>query len=276
MTDLTTAQLSALMDSIRNVDNHADALKFVKQIDALKVALESVDSFFNESVKYAMLEVEALLRVIELGGVYGLRAPHKATAEWLSKLSEAERTQYIERCKDGITIDEIYQKDVAYPTKIEKKLRDVKFHEEYLLRELKEKGVANLKNYASCISSALYGVQDINQNDLVDGARNRLLKAGAVGIGHNSGIYVLPEKASKSEILDAILCRYKSIYSDLSAVRQLTNTCRIHPTFGELQSYATSNRIELDDYNYDYDLIRFMESIGVFRIAKEDGEHDSD
>ena len=264
MEALTTPNFSPLIEAVRNAKDADKAVQLVKQIDALKVALESVYRFRAESIKYAVLECEALLRVVELGGVADLRAPHRKTAEWLATLTRDELNEYVAKCHNGITIDEIYKYEVELKQKTDRALKTIKSFEEDTLKNLKETGIANLKDFSNAVRSNLRGVYGLNANDLIDGARNRLLKAGAVGVGHDSGIYVIPKKANETEIHSAICCRYNSIAADIAAVRALANACGIRPTFEEITKLAHEEYMVLDEYSYDTQLIGFMETIGVF------------
>lgn len=270
MNDLTTPNFSPLIEAVRNAKDADKAIQLVKQIDALKVALESVYRFREESIKFAVLECEALLRVVELGGIADLRAPHRKTAEWLATLSREELSEYVAKCRNGITIDEIYKYEIGLKEKTDKALKAIKSFEEDTIKELKEHGITNLKDFSNAVRSNIRGVYGINANDLIDGARNRLLKAGAVGVGHDSGIYVIPRKANENEIHSAICCRYNSIAADIAAVRSLANACGIRPTFDELTQLAHDEYLVLDEYAFDAQLIGFMETIGVLAKRTEE------
>ena len=266
---LASADITALLETVRSTQDRQSAIKLVQQIDALKLALESVERFREESIKYAILEAEALIRVVELKGIDSLKAPHKKTAQWLSSLSADERSTFISKCTDGITIDEIFKRDVAPKMKLENKIDELQEGEKRLINTLEKVGVVNLNSYSSWVSGVLYGVPQITQNDIIDGARKRLRQHGAVGIGHDSGIYVLPQRASREEVVSAVLLRYKSIAADIAALKRLTMVSNIRPTHGEVKLSATSQYIHTDDYFDDAELIDFMVTAGVFSPPME-------
>ena len=262
--DLTSNGFEAMLASVKTAESADKAISLVRQIDALKVALESVYRFREESIKYAVLEANALLRVVELGGVSDLRAPHKKTAEWLRTLTAQELDHYISKCANGITIDEIFKYEIELKNKTDRALKSIKASEERFLAELEENGMADLKAFSGVVRQELRGVYGVNPNDLIDGTRNRMLKAGAVGVGHNSGIYVIPKRAKSDDVFSAICVRYQSIAADIAAVRALANTCGKRPSFEEIANIAREEDVMLDEYCYDAQIIGFMETIGVF------------
>ena len=95
MGGLDKSEISSLLEQIRHTDELEKLSGFIKQVDALKAALECVGTFRTQSVKYAQLEAETLIRIVTLGGLNNLRGWHKKTAEWLHSLSSEERTKYI-------------------------------------------------------------------------------------------------------------------------------------------------------------------------------------
>ena len=90
MADIITSDFGNTLERIRDTEDLSVALAMLKQVKLLKDALEAADRFKELSTKYAVLNAEALLRVIELGGASKLRGNARYTAEWLATLSAEE------------------------------------------------------------------------------------------------------------------------------------------------------------------------------------------
>lgn len=225
MADLMTQDMARLIDVIHNTDDVKQLVAIVKQIDALKVALESVDAFHAQSVKYARLEADALLRVCELGGVKKLPQKHRKTAEWLMSLSDDERDKQINRCSEGLTIDAIYRKEVLPLIKLADAYESVRFEKEYGRMQLTEHGIYDAAPVYAEIDSSF---PEDTAHDIKEGVRNSFLKHGAVGCG--DGLFVMPD-SGRQEISDALRIRARSIVADLYKMHSIADARgeKIHP-----------------------------------------------
>lgn len=210
------------IDGIKNVE---DIVSYIKRIDALKAALESVDRFHEQSVKYAKLEAYTLIRAVELGGAKRIPTKHRKTAEWLFSLSESERERYIAMCADGMTIDNIYKREVGDDLRLQQGVEVARTEEKNILDELKEIGITNVQNRFDAIRTF---VPDKRlAEDMIDGVRNRMRKAGAVGVGGCTGLYVIPEKADKEAVKKAIIMRYESAMDDMENIVHIAHTAKV-------------------------------------------------
>ena len=218
---IATSSLATLLSEIKNMTWLDELLKMLKQIDALKVALDAADTFFSQSVLYAKLEADALVRVCELGGLGKLRGTRRNAAEWLWKMDEQERQKTISLCEDGITIENIYKREVGDEIKTKKCLEQAEYERGWLLDSIKETGICDLKPFANRVRESFKFDKRNIAEDIIDGTRNRLRKLGAVGIGEDSGIYVLPTADNKDEVKKAILLRYDSIANDLRNIAEI-------------------------------------------------------
>lgn len=233
-TTLVPTSIPDMLEHIKEIESPREILALIKKIDALKVALEAVDTFHSQSIMYAKLEANALIRAVELGGMTQLRGPHRKTAEWLYGLSEREREKYIFMCDDGVTIDWIYRHEIEKPQKINEKLDAIRAARNSLIQECKEKGIVDITPFQKMVKESLpYDKQDIC-HDVVDGARNRLKKAGAVGIGDDTGIYVMPCPENSEEIKKAITLRYESICADYERIKQIAKASGVTVSYREL------------------------------------------
>lgn len=277
MTELTTTNAAAYINTIRMSESIEELTQMIKQIDALKVALDSANAFRENAIKYAILEAEALVRVIELGGTKKLRAPHRDTAEWLASMSEAERDKYINMCGEGLTIDQVYKREFGDELKMRIKLDNLNFERETLIRYVGEYGYVDLHDYCQKVRST---AQDYKlANDIIDGTRNALRKAGAVGIGHKSLTYVMPTVDNKEDVYEAVFMRIKSAILDLESVKEIAAAAQIKIVLADFLAWI-NEALEIDkssDYECcranvpDYELILSDKRLtSVFEYFEED------
>ena len=231
--ELTTSGLETMLDAVRSAESVSKAVALVRQIDALKTALESVDRFHEESIKYAMLEAEALIRVVELGGASKLRSPHKATAEWLFDLSAGERDKYIAMCGDGLTIDQVYKREVGSEIKLRAVMADLDEQRALVLNEVKESGIVDTSVYCQMVHKS---VQPDLAHDIIDGTRKRLRDVGAIGVGNGTNIYVMPNSGNSEEIKKAIMIRFESISRDFDSIREIVRASGVKMSYAEIDN----------------------------------------
>ncbi len=247
MNPLMSNSTAAMLEAINKSHSLDEAIKIVKQIDALKAALESVDNFRNQSVLYARLEAEALIKVVELGGLNKLRGNHRATAEWLSSLSDAEREKYISMCLEGLTIDQVYKREVGFGKEKIKQISLLKEMRKEMITELKTTGITDITPFAQQARKAFW--DDLSTaNDLIDGARNAIRGSGGIGIGDETGIYVTATKGAQEEIKKAILLRFDSVRRDLEQIQSIAKASKVKMSYTDFvrgESWALENSPEL-------------------------------
>lgn len=213
---------------IENIVDLPELLKKIKQIDALKIALESCERFRENAIRYARLEAAALIRVGELGGIGHLKGFRQKVAAWLFGLSEAEREKYIEMCAEGMTIDQIWKRDIYTEEKLTNKINDLYELREYLVDVVKEEGIISTQNF---VEEARKTLPDKMAEDAIDGLRGALRQAGAVGIGDNSGMYVMPTKERSDKVRDAVIMRFDSAVSDFERLRNIAKWAKIKMSY---------------------------------------------
>lgn len=234
----TTAGIADMLEQIQTVCSVSDILRLIKNIDALKVALDAADTFRGQAIKYAKLEASALIRAVELGGLNNLRGLHKKTAEWLYGLSESERDKYILMCDDGLTIDQVFKREVGDAQALNRKIQSIELQRDMLIDECKESGIVDMKQFSCNVRDVFKCENRSIGEDIIDGTRNRLRMAGAVGVGGDTGIYVMPCSGNGDEIRKAILLRYESICNDFRSVREIARASRIKMSYKEFNSGA--------------------------------------
>lgn len=234
MNDLTSSEHKAMLEEIERIDDVDVCIQKIKQILALKIALESVDRFREQSVKYAQLEAAALIRVVELGGISQLTKRLRNTAEWLFDMSDEDRASYIAMCSDGATIDNLYMREVGDPIKLAERIRGAEAVRKDALCEVKENGIVELSEYSDRIRKALGREHKQTADDMIDGMRRHLLRGGAVGVGDGSCVFVMPMPENEEAVKEAIIARFKSVCHDMQSIKEISKKSGVKVSYEDL------------------------------------------
>lgn len=213
MTELTEVKFAAMLSDIRGAHDLVEATNMIRKLKTLKLLLESVGTFREQSVKYALLHVEALLKVAELGGTDRLRGFERKAAEWLHAMNGEEREGYIRKCMGGILITQIWKREIGEPAKRSRAFEEAKRFRDQILEEVMENGIVDISGHKNELLHC--GVPPEFINDFVDGTRNALLRAGALGVGFRTSVYILPTAENQDKMYDVIRNRYMSIKQDM-------------------------------------------------------------
>ena len=219
--EIRVANEKDLFSAVYDCKTIDDAIALIRKIDALKVALDAVDGFAEKAVMYAKLEVEALMKVISLGGLDRLKGTHKKCAAWLAGLTAAEREQYILMCDQGVTIDFIFKREYAGPANVKKQLDYIRSYRDDAINQFKEDGIIDLRQFTKELHSVAPTIGEDVAVDIMDGMRSKLRKSGGIGVGDGSLLYVAKDSPYKEEIKKAILMRYTSILNDLDSIKEI-------------------------------------------------------
>ena len=266
MNSMMSSDLVNMLDSINKSQSIEDAVKIVKQIDALKTALESVEMFRSQSVMYARLEAEALIKVVDLGGLNKLRGAHRATANWLAELDYNTREKYISMCLEGLTIDQVYKREVGAPREKLRQIEELKTMREELIAELTTTGMTDITPYANHARRVFW--DDLSTaRDLVDGTRNRLRQAGGIGIGDETGVYVIPTKGNQDAIKEAILLRFEGVRADLNNIKEITKASKVKMN---CKDFLTGKSWELENDPAFAHILLWLNTIGLVDDAVYD------
>lgn len=216
MNELAENRISSTIAEIRGTCDIDKAIAMIKQLKGLQAALDSVGTFRDQSIKYAILHVEALVKVVELGGAGKLKGYEAKAALWLKDMSETERAHYIEMCKDGMLITQVWKREVGNKEKEQQAAKDALQLREWVIEDALENGEVNISKHGEDVARA--GLSPILVRDFVDGTRNALLKAGAYGLGFGSGDYILPTKNNEDKMYGVLKNRYRSARADLMKI----------------------------------------------------------
>lgn len=232
------ADIADMLDKIKAIQSVDEILSYIKKIDALKVALEAAEVFHQQSVQYAKLEANSLIRVAELGGIKYLRGYHRKTANWLFGLSEQERLKYIAMCEGGVTIDNIYKREIEEVRLFNEQTKEIERLRSEVIQECKHCGIVDITPFINGVRSTFkYEKRSIGE-DIIDGTRNRLRQAGAVGIGDGSGIYVMPKPDNNEEVKKAIRLRYESICNDFRSIKEIARAGQVKMSYKDFDDGA--------------------------------------
>lgn len=248
---------------IANIVDLQELLKKIKQIDALKIALESCDRFRENAIRYARLEAAALIRIGELGGIGNLKGFRQKVADWLFGLPEAEREKYIAMCAEGLTIDQVWKREIYPEEKLSKHIKDIYELREYLVDRVKEKGIITTQTFAE---DARKNLPSKLAEDAIDGLRGALRQAGAVGVGDDSGTYVMPTEERSRDVKNAIMMRFDSAVYDFEKLQKIAKGANVKMSYKEFvpDIYITDR----DGQGYLLHFLIALERMGI--IADRD------
>ena len=212
------------------------AITILHRVELLETALKQVKVFKENSVYYAKLHAQALLKVLDLGGESSIpRGGYtKKAAMWLYDMVDAEREKYINMCADGLSIEQVYKREVADKEKADRFNMKLDQLREKVLDECEHKGVVSLDDYKSSVSEL---INDRSlESDIIDGTRGALRKMGAVGVDPTSNIYVMPTQDNEYYVKRSIITRIKSVRNDIMNIIALTQRANVKVPFDEVYS----------------------------------------
>lgn len=216
------------------------AIEILCRIELLETALKQAKVFKENSIYYAKLHAQALLKVIDLGGENKLprNGYTKRAAMWLYDMIDSERKKYINMCAEGLTIEQVYKREVADAEREQKKNNKLEDLREKVLDECMHKGVVSLDDYKNSVSELL---NDRSlEFDVIDGTRGALRKMGAVGVDPTSNIYVMPTPDNEYYVKRSIMTRVKSVYHDILNILALTQRANVKVPFSEVYETVQS------------------------------------
>lgn len=227
-----------LISTIQNAPDVESAIQNLQRITIAKTALKTADEFRKQSVKYAMLEAAALVRVIELGGAKSIKPyRRRKAAEWLAELTQEERNEMVQRCTDGITLEHVYQLEIDNPRKEAQAIVTAKNYEAAVVDTFDTMGVVTLGKFDERLD-ALPIDQQVAQG-VKDRVRDKIRRRGGVGIGDGNGTYVNASNAEK--IGEAIEVRIASLQADFFKLVELAKLCKQKPII-RINTYDNMNQ----------------------------------
>lgn len=223
MDGIELASISSAIGQIESINSIEEVENAIKSIATIKKVLEAADKFREQSIKFAKLEATALIRAVELGAINKIKGLYrKRTAEWLYGLPEEERQKYIEMCSDGMTIDKVFRREVGNAEDLAYALESVEYSEEKIIEKLKEDGIVKIDTFSRIVRDKIPNAK--TAEDLIDGCRGRIRKAGGVGLNDEDQTYIMPSKKEFGNhmVSDAISQRVRGVIKDISNIITLS------------------------------------------------------
>lgn len=246
-TELSITHDANLLGQIQSAPTLEAAIDNLKKLTVARSALKTADMFRKQSVKYAMMESAALIRVIELGGEKNI-TPYRRrkAAQWLYSLNDEERNEMIQRCRDGVTIEHVYQQEVDNPKKEARAIVTAKAYEDAVIDTFASTGIVTLNSFDEKLNSLPID-KDIVQGTK-DRVRDKLRRMGGVGIGDGAGTYVSEDNPTK--LSEAIETRIASMQADFIRLAELCKKCDTKPTFRINTHHNHTNEMPICNYFY--------------------------
>lgn len=260
--DIVLSSTAKIVDEINNATTKEDIKAILKQLDDIKTMLELANKFRKESIKYAQLEATALIIIASKGmakQIGNSNNKRRLAAEWLITLSEEEQQTYIGMCAEGLLIEQVWWREVGHDEYVNNNIEDAKEWKEYVLEELKEKGIVDVSVAKEQIRKNV-PYKDIAE-DIIDGMRNDLRKAGGVGALY-SNVYAIPGECNKTHLYAAIQTRIKSMFDDARSVAEICENANIKLTTNDLEKIGALNG-NLAFYSKNYFLFVWLNSMGL-------------
>lgn len=203
------------LDSIQTAEDIEDA---IKQLDVLKELLKAADRFYEESIRYARLEARALVRIVEIGGEKEIKnATRRKAAIWLANHSVEERDKLIKKCEDGLTITQVWKREILDPEKRETIRKEAERLRKKAFDDYRKRGVVHLTDVVEYVEK---NMKPDDARDFYEGTRGRLVRNGAIGLDDGEYTYCDPEKTTEG--LDrAIEVRVHSLCNDIIKLSRL-------------------------------------------------------
>ena len=225
-----------LFKQLEDVVDLECALKFLKKVELLKVVLKQEKIFEQNSVNYAKLHMEALIKVVELGGEDQLSRSgyKKRTAVWAANLDDDERLDVIKLIEQGLSIEQIYKREVVEKENEEKRTNKLNRLREKVLDECENNGVVDLEDYKNEVYQ-ITNDEDLAL-DIIDGTRGALRRMGAVGVQPRSDLYVLPTAENGWYVEKALITRIESVCKDILRIKALVEQTNIKLDFNRVYS----------------------------------------
>lgn len=137
-----------------------------------------------------------------------------------------------------MTIDQVFKREIGEPLALKEKLEKINYLRDDLIKKCKETGIVDMSQFAQSVRDTLkYENRSIGE-DIIDGTRNRLRNAGAVGIGDDTGVYVMARPENSEEIKKAILLRYESLVNDFESIKAIAKASKTKMSYKDFDSGA--------------------------------------
>lgn len=262
-----------ILNQINACTDVEELIRLIKKLDVIKSALNAANTFRKQSVLFAQLEAQALIRLVELHGESTLKGRRKSAAVWLHSLNEEERDKYISMCEEGKVIENIWWDLFGEKTSQETSIKKAKEIEKRIFQDLEITGVADLEKFTTFVEKKF---EPDTARDLVDGVRNRLRNRGYFGVQDGNGTYIDPQEAPLELIQQAFKIRVESISTDFTKICELARKVKdieipISTQKMIMLERKTERKLEVKDLIPEkfVDLDAFCVCIVLFMLARE-------
>lgn len=270
MNEIEMAKGDILLKQIESIPSLEELKLVIAQLEGLKTALKKAQRFREESIKFAKLEAATLIKVVELGGLGELKGHNKEAAQWLYEMADSERQKYIDMCEDGLTIGQVWKREVKDQKKLSQIIDSTQAWMKDIVDEVKQEGIVDLSAFDNSLRDYILN-KDL-ATDMSQSMRRKLLAAGAIGVGNESKIYVMPESNNTDEVKNAILQRFEDVCEEMDKVYEIAKVSKAQISYKDLIQGGMWNLeygspwkihliIALSRTNVIYDFDEFMQHI---------------
>lgn len=173
---------------LSEIRTDSDIREVIEKLQTLKSLLEAANQFHEYAGRYAQLEVQTYLRIIDLGMVDKVPAKNylRQCVKWLSGLQDYEVVELVKICgAEGITLHAYWKREVKQKELSEKYISHMKERGELAKYIFKQDGYVDL-------NSVFENCRKVDKEILSaykDSIRADIRKMGGNGLGEGTNIY---------------------------------------------------------------------------------------
>lgn len=223
--DTALAALDVVEQAIGIIQDADSAREAVANLKTLEDMLKAAKRFNEMAARYARLEAEIYVRIVEMGLLDEVPAKNygRQPLRWLSGLTAEERASVVEKCgSDGITIRAYWMRAVHEPEMAQGEIEEMKYEAAMAIAEFKESGRVNLDDLFARYEKPNSRIPADMRIGYKNKIRDRIRDLGGHGVGDGTGLYLSRENAVK-EAKDIVLNKASSILDDIERMRQFVD-----------------------------------------------------
>lgn len=222
------------------------ARETVDSVDKLKRMLDIAEQYGEYATRFCILEAEMYLKIKDIRGADSRLTPSKRRmVDWLRRMDDAELEKIMRNeVMWGTRLQAVFRRNEGAAGVDHKRAMD-KLHRksEEIIEDCRIYGIARLNadEFMKEFSNRTRPSPDYVR-PFVEHTRDKLLKAGAVGLGDGDGTYILAGKCDKEQAIKAITCRLQCIMRDLESLVSLCK--RLSSGIGEETASKLADTVE--------------------------------
>jgi len=227
LSEQAIAIVSRTHEICEGIKTDRDAKDVIGKMQIIRDLLKQADEYNAIARDFCAAECEIYIAIAKNGLTDELSASNKAVVGWLIEVGDEGQAEILRQCQEGVTVRWVYNhRDRSKDIKGQELCSILPKISDDCVQKLSEHGRVDLNDYY--MRKHVWHVPGDDEDAfeeckytkeyefIVDAAKDRtkdkLLKAGAVGIG--DGVYIDPNKYP-DEVYKSVLIRAKSIYADL-------------------------------------------------------------